>query len=104
MILCRCYLSQNRDPVIGVKIPLSEGATGRSSLPTQSNRYPWKSSFPRLQAGEKLDRHIEHITFPGSYYMAKLSSCVYWLSGPEVFCTSTVPVGFPGTPLNGSRG
>jgi hypothetical protein len=36
--------------------------------------------------------------------MAKLSSCVYWLSGPEVFCTSTLPVGFSGTPLNGSRG
>jgi hypothetical protein len=64
MVLRHRYISQNREAVIGVQIPLYEGATGRSSRPGHSNRHPGTSSLPRLQAGKKLDRHIQHVPFP----------------------------------------
>ena len=82
-----------------LKFPFTRGRQGDPHTPGHTNRHPGMSSFPPLQAGKKLDRHVEHVPFPGEE-MAKLSYYVHWLlvgSSAEVLCTSTAPAGFPGT-------
>lgn len=96
-ILRRCYLSQNRDPVIGVKIPLSEGRQGDPHSPPSRIDTLGRALFHVFRQGRSLIGTSNILSSPDSitwpnflpaftgYRGPRCSAPVlYWLDSPAL--------------------